>query len=111
MPVRHHLVRPEVLVHDMVADVRHPRCEVVAEIATSCLPRIEVMVVAEPWKLMASATTRGPTSSTRRTILLTASQLRRERAPEVALNVVHPAMLVVAREHHLTPCQIPEFAG
>lgn len=104
VPVPHHLVWTEALVHEMVADMLHPRREVEAEIATGRLPCVEVMVVAEPWKPMVSATACGPTRtvSSGRTVLLTASQLRREPAPKVPLNMGHPAVLVVAREYDVT---------
>lgn len=111
VPVLQHLVGSEALIHEVVADVLHPRHEVEAGIASRRLLCVKVMVTAEPWKLVVSATASGPNASIRKTVLLTASQLRREPAPKVSLNVVNPALLVVAREHHVTTCQIAELAG
>jgi len=110
VPVSLHLCGLEAIIHDVVADVLHPRCEVGANITARRIPCVEVMVAAEPWKPMISATASVPTSFIHRTGLLTASQLQREIAPKVPLNVVYPALRVVASEHPGATCQVIEFA-
>lgn len=111
VPVLLYLLGPGAIVYKVIADVLHPHHEVGAGIPVGCLTCVEVMVAAEPWKPMVSATAPGPTSFIRRTGLLTASQLRRELAPKVCLNVVHPALCVVAREHSVATCQVMKLTG
>lgn len=109
VPVLLHLLGPGAIVHEVISDMLHPHDEVGAGIPVRCLTCVEVVVAAEPWKPMVSATASGPTSFIHRTGLLTASQLRRELAPKVPLNVVYPALRVVAREHPVAICQVMKF--
>lgn len=110
-PVHPHLFRPVPVVHKVIADMMHPCVEVGADVSAEHVPCVETVVATEPWKPVVSATASGPILSVRITGLLTAYQPSWELALKVFLVVVHPALLVVTREHSVAACQIMELAG